>query len=93
MNSDSLNVAESLTIVSLAELLTLENITLGHDGRPQPHELRDGATLALAFVAAVIRWAYDNKPLAAEFLHWRTDIRGLATAYLSLTPALDAVNP
>ena len=92
VNSDSLNVAESLTIVSLAELLTLENMTLGHDGRPETHELRDGATLALTFVAAVIRWAHDNKPLAAEFLHWRTDIRGLAAAYLSLTTALDTVN-
>lgn len=86
VSSDSLNVAESLAIVSLAELLTLENVTLGHDGHPQAHELRDGATLALTFVATIIRWANEHSALAAEVLHWRKDVKGLEAAYLNLTP-------
>ena len=83
---DTLNVAESLAIVSLAELLTLENATRGHDAPPQPHELREGAGFALAFVAAVIRWAHDQPGEAGAFLAWRTDVRDLARAYLSLQP-------
>lgn len=84
---DSLNVAESLAIVSLAELLTLENATRGHDAPPQPQELREGAGLALAFVAGVIRWAHDHPTEVGAFLHWRRDVRDLARAYLTLKPS------
>lgn len=84
VSSDALNVAESLTITGFAEIFKIENPTLGHDALPQPHELREGAALALVFMAAVIRWAYEYPELAQDFMHWRTDISGLRDAYLSL---------
>lgn len=84
VSSDSLNVAESLVIPGLGEILKLQNANLGHDAPPQPHELRDGAALALAFMAAVTRWAYEHPDLAQDFLYWRTDVQGLRNAYLSL---------
>lgn len=83
---DSLNVAESLAIVSLAEVLTLENATRGHDGPPPPRDLREGASLALTCMAAVLRWAHDHPAEGNAFLSWRTDVRDLARAYLSLEP-------
>ncbi|MFC4456565.1 hypothetical protein [Deinococcus sonorensis] len=86
VNSDELNVAESLAIVSLTELLDLENVTLGGDARPQPKELREGSLFALTFVAAIAKWAQLHRDAGRQLLVWRTDVRGLEDAYLTLQP-------
>ena len=82
--SDALSVAESFVIISLGEILKLQNGNLGHDALPQTHELREGAALALAFMAALTRWAHEHQGSGDDFLCWRTDVQGLQAAYLSL---------
>ncbi|ULH17684.1 hypothetical protein MF271_19930 (plasmid) [Deinococcus sp. KNUC1210] len=86
VSSDVLNVAESLAIVSLSELLELENTKLGGDTRPQPLNLREGSGFALTFVAALAKWAQAHPVERAAFLTWRSDVRGLEKAYLTLRP-------
>lgn len=86
VNGDVLNVAESLTIASLSELLDLENGNLGSDERPRPQDLREASAFATAFLAAVFRWAQQEQPAGSPFLVWRSDVRGLAEAYLTLQP-------
>ncbi|MDV6374110.1 hypothetical protein [Deinococcus arenicola] len=86
MDSDVLNVAESLTLVSLSELLNLENEKLGGDRPPKALHLREGSAFAVAFVAAVFRWAHQHPQQWQQFLMWRRDVRGLADAYLTLQP-------
>ncbi|OWL93489.1 hypothetical protein CBQ26_19880 [Deinococcus indicus] len=86
VSGDVLNVAESLTIASLSELLDLENGNLGSDETPRPQNLREGSAFATAFLAAVFRSAQQELPAGPPFLVWRTDVRGLAEAYLTLQP-------
>lgn len=86
VTGDVLNVAESLTIASLSELLDLENGNLGSDERPRPQDLREASAFATAFLAAVFRWAQQEQPAGSPFLVWRSDVRGLAEAYLTLQP-------
>ena len=86
VSSDVLNVAESLVIVSLSELLELENTKLGGDTTPQPLNLREGSGFALTFVAALAKWAHLHEVDRRTFLVWRSDVRGLEEAYLTLTP-------
>lgn len=86
VSSDALYVAESLVICALSELLEMEKCKLGGDAMPQPLNLREGGAFALTFVAALAKWAQTHPVERSTFLVWRSDVRGLEAAYLSLKP-------
>ncbi len=78
---ESLNVAESLSIVGLSEIVNLSNDKFGKDKEPSFTSVRLGSSFALAFQAALARWSFESKD---NFMCWKTRIRGIQECYPNL---------